>query len=162
MMQLAWRQAPAPLALAWRGPDLTLMAAAQRGEAETIAALIGPPGPAGSAASGIVQIVAGAALGGQRAVSLNGTGEVVYFSDLAATVIGVTTGAVLMGQIATVRISDVLEEPTWAWTPGLPVFASAGGVLTQVPPATGVLVLVGTALSPTTMRIDPEPPTTLI
>ncbi len=48
-MRLAWRQAPAPLDLAWRGMTAELLEASARDPEAVLATLIGPPGPAGAA-----------------------------------------------------------------------------------------------------------------
>jgi hypothetical protein len=107
-------------------------------------------------------LTASVALSGQRAVSLNGAGGVVYFNPAQPDVVGVTTGAVSIGQPVSVQIQDVLDEPSWSWTPGLPVYAGTNGVLSQTPPSSGYLVVVGVALTPTKMRIEPEPPVSMI
>ena len=126
-----------------------------------VIAYSGPPGANGGAASATLTLTAATALSGQRAVSLNGAGEVVYFNPAQPDVVGVTTEAVASGPVS-VQIQDVLEEPSWSWAPGLPVYAGTNGVLSQTPPSSGYLVVVGVALTPTKMRIEPEPPVSMI
>lgn len=127
-----------------------------------VIAYSGPPGANGGAASATLTLTAATALSGQRAVSLNGAGQVVYFNASQPGVIGLTTEAVGSGQPVSVQIQDVLEEPTWNWTPGLPVYAGTNGVLSQTPPSSGYLVVVGVALTSTKLRIEPEPPVSMI
>lgn len=43
-------------------------------------------------------------------------------------------------------------------SPGVSYFLAAGGGLTPVPPASACVALIGKALNPTTLLIDPQPP----
>lgn len=52
-----------------------------------------------------------------------------------------------------------LVEPSWGWTPGLPVFCGPDGVLTQIVPTSGLwLRQVGAAVSATEITVDLRPP----
>lgn len=44
---LRLRENDPPISIAWRGPDDRVIALAQRGQYDAIAAVVGPPGPAG-------------------------------------------------------------------------------------------------------------------
>ena len=108
----------------------------------------GPPGPPGAAGGAALSLVAGAALGGHRAVrSLAG---VVVYADCetladASLVLGITQGTAGEGAPVLVQTMGLMTEPSWAWTPDLPVFVGSAGVLTQTPPTAGYRLIVGIA-----------------
>lgn len=118
----------------------------------------GDPAPASE-----VQILAQAAvnLSGHRAVRYDATGRLVYASadalDDADTVIGITKRAVVGGgSVEVITHGQVLTETTWAWEPGNPIFLREDGMLSQVPPVSGVVCIVGIAESSTQMLVDPK------
>ena len=75
---------------------------------------------------------------------------------------GVATQGGQAGATLTVALSGDISEPTWSWTPGLPVFCGAGGVLTQtLDPTWSWLRIVGVATSSTSMTVRFQPPITL-
>lgn len=120
----------------------------------------GPPGPPGP--SGLVNnALAGATLSGHRAVKFDGQSRLVYVdgTDVAdiGKVIGVTTGAAVAGDVGYYQGAGEHIEPTWNWTPGLPVFFGAAGVLTQTPPTSGFMQVVGRAVTPTKLFLRIEP-----
>ena len=108
----------------------------------------GPPGPPGAAGGAVLSLIAGAALGGHRAVrSLAGA---VIYADCetladASLVLGITQGAAIDGAPVLVQTMGLMTEPSWSWTPDLPVFVGSAGVLTQTPPPTGYRLIVGIA-----------------
>lgn len=104
--------------------------------------------------------VAGEVLSGHRLVAVDGAGAMVYASDFNA--IGLTLNAALVGGNVAVQQSGFVSEPSWNWTPSLPIFQAEMGQLTQVRPVTGTLRRVATALSPTKIALDFQPPTILI
>lgn len=116
----------------------------------------GPPGPPGPSGAGSTDLVytAGANLSGHRIVVLE-AGSVVYASaeDIthASRVLGMTTGAANAGSSATIRTSGEIEEPSWNWTPGLPIFLGANGTMTQTQPESPSVfsVVVAFPLTPT-------------
>lgn len=108
----------------------------------------GPPGPPGEAGGAALSLIAGAALGGHRAVrSLAGVAVYADCETLAdaALVLGITQGAASEGAPVFVQTSGLMTEPSWSWTPDLPVFVGFAGVLTQTPPAIGYRLIVGVA-----------------
>lgn len=121
--------------------------------------LPGTPGPKGDPGfSGLqtIQRLASTPLGGHRAVKIEG-GSALYASNdemSAPLVVGLTLGAVLAGDFAQILFHGEVDEPTWSWNPG-PIFLGLEGQLTQTPPLSGHLIQVGTALSATTLIIDP-------
>lgn len=111
----------------------------------------GPPGPPGLPGAALIpteSAFAGEDLGGHRAVYVDTDGLLYYASsadDDTAWVLGITTGAVVTGAPATVRSFGSLSEPSWSWVPGLPIYLSTNGLLTQVAPTSGILVELGVA-----------------
>jgi hypothetical protein len=93
-------------------------------------------------------------------VRLSTAGVVVYASsdDPAgmARPAWMTTGAAASGAAVTLAYYGLVTEPSWAWSPG-PLYVGVGGLLTQTPPASGYIRLVGAAVSATTVWLDPQP-----
>lgn len=131
----------------------------------------GPQGPSGSAADvGQVKLTATAAatLAGHRAVTQRSDGLLIYadnttISHLHAP-LWVTSGAVSSGAQGEVIVYGTLDEPSWSWTPGAPIYLSASGVLTQTAPSPPDLFLaqLGVATGPTTIFVDRQPSILLI
>ena len=118
----------------------------------------GPAGPVGPAGATYMTFAAGAALGGHKVVKAGPLGA-VYYADSdypvdAGGVLGVTMHAVLSGDPVNVQAAGELEEVSWSWTPGLPVFLGPLGTLTQTPPATGFQLVIGVASAPTKLVIS--------
>ncbi|MCE1273815.1 MAG: hypothetical protein LWW75_04725 [Chlorobiales bacterium] len=112
-----------------------------------------------AAAGPVMYLTAGEALGGHRAVSANSEGLAIYADkDSAPMVAGITTGAVDEGSVTTIQISSEMHSSAWSFTPGQLVYLSTDGLLTQVPPASGSLVVLGTATGPTSLLINIEQP----
>lgn len=105
-------------------------------------------------------VVAGQALGGNRAVTVNSSGLLVY-PDLTSPdsrIYGITTHSAAAGELVTVQIAGTQTEPSWSWTTNLPVFVLIDGILSQIPPNSGQVLVVGYAQSPTKVFIDKQPP----
>lgn len=123
----------------------------------------GPPGPPGASDSRITRTAA-EALSGHRAVTLDPGGQLVYASNDEPEHLGapvwVTTGAALAGDLAEALMFGPMDEITWNWTPGTPVYLGQNGVLTQTPPAAPAaffLAQVGFATSATSLFVDRFP-----
>lgn len=118
----------------------------------------GPRGPAGPAGGAAVTVTAATALGGHRLVVLDGTGAARHASkdDLnhLFRVFGLTLGAAAQGAAVDVQRAGLVTEPSWAWDIALPVYLGADGLLTQTPPASGFLLIVGCPVTTTTLCID--------
>lgn len=106
-------------------------------------------------------IAAAAPIGSPRAVGLDALGMVVAWSAAAPPTpqpIGVTeTSASGVGDPVTVVLAGRLVATGAGWTPGLPLFAGSGGLLTQAPPATGHLAVVGVAETEGSASIEVAP-----
>lgn len=103
--------------------------------------------------------IAGDALGGQVAVYLAGDGK-AYKADktsaLSRLVVGVTTGAAVLGAPATIQIGGIMTEGSWSWLGTEVVWLGVSGLLTQTIPSTDYLVQVGVPAGPTKLRIEPQ------
>jgi hypothetical protein len=121
----------------------------------------GDPGLSGDAA--LVTAVAAVSLGGHRAVVFIGdeSQQVIYADQSIAShaerFLGVTTGAADAVATVTIQTGGELTEPSWNWITGLPVYLSTQGLLTQTPPTTGFLQIVGLALGATRLLIQHQP-----
>ena len=113
----------------------------------------------------VVKCTAGEALGGHRVVVLNEAAEAVYASNAVPEhlhkVLGLTTGAVIIGAAATVQTGGEMTEPTWAWTLDAPIFLGVDGLLTQTPPASGFLLVVAFPVTATKIFIKLREPLAL-
>jgi hypothetical protein len=118
--------------------------------AEALAAVAGPPGPAGNAPT----LMAAVPLGGHRAVTVDG-----YHADQnnMDRLGGITKSAGSAGALVEYQRSGLMHEPSWNWTPSLPILVGTAGILTQTPPA-GVIRRVAWPVSPTEINIDLFPP----
>jgi hypothetical protein len=129
------------------------------------AVLFGIRGLRGEAAEAIVTKIAAINLGGHRVVFCSSAEEVDYadnenfaHKDL---ILGITTQAADEGDEIQIRTSGELTENGWNWQTGNLIYCGASGLLTQMPPQTGFLMVIGTAISPTTIFINLRQPITL-
>jgi hypothetical protein len=106
--------------------------------------------------------LAGEALSGHQAVVLAADG-MAYRADRATAsnmgrVAGITLNAAALGASVNIMRSGQVIEPSWSWTPFLPIFLGHLGALTQVAPTDGFLIVLGSALDATSMFVNPNPP----
>lgn len=124
-------------------------------------ALAGPAGPAGSSfdsypcvqpVSGhwVIALVAGVAVPADQS-------SLIHMD----AVVGLSTSGVAAGAQVTVQRGGLLVEPSWSWVPGLPLFAVGLGGLSQSPPTSGSLRVLGVAQSPTSILVALREPYTL-
>jgi hypothetical protein len=111
----------------------------------------GVQGPPGLGAEQTV--LAAEALGGHRVVTSAGLHVTPATLDL---VFGVTLGAALIGTQATIITEGPLTELSWAWLPGLAVYAGDAGLLTQSEPV-GAVKRIGTAITATQIAVAIQP-----
>ncbi len=118
----------------------------------------GPEGPAGTPEQ--VTLVAGEALGGQRAV-ISSSGQLFYADkDNPAhlgRVVGITIGAASALDTVPIQLFGELSGFS-GLTPDAPIYLSNNGVLTQTVPTTGFLQKVGVAITSTVAVIKFNPP----
>jgi hypothetical protein len=123
---------------------------------------VGPIGPRGLAGGSAITVTAGQDVGGHRAVVLNASDQALYADQTnphhVNRLVGVTTGAASAGGSVSIVSHGNMVEPTWNWTVDSPVFLGANGLLTQTPPISGFLQIVGMAVSPTTLFVTIRDP----
>jgi len=112
--------------------------------------------------SDTVGVTAAVNLGGHRIVTVEG-----YYAskDVPADkfkVLGMTTGAVSVGAEATVQVSGFIEESSWNWTVGNPVYLSTNGQITQTVPTSGYRLIIGKPKTDKILFIDISEPITKI
>ena len=122
------------------------------------AGLQGPAGPPGADGDGVLTL-----LGGHRLVAADGAGGVTYARCDAArdlrAVRGIPLHAAEGGEDIAIRRIGEVEESSWAWTPGQPVYLGLNGVPTQtLPPGAIFGLIVGIPTTPTTLFMAPREP----
>jgi hypothetical protein len=132
-------------------------------------AAVGLPGRDGAdGAATPVEAVAAANLAAGMPVAIDRTSGQLVAADAAfkprAFVAGLLAAAVTSGFVGS-AMTDRLMLTDWSAATGatqlavgLPYFLAAGGGLTTTPPASACITIVGKAISPTTMLINPQPP----
>jgi hypothetical protein len=122
----------------------------------------GLPGPPGGAT---LEYIAGIAIGGHRAVILDGNGKLAYAdaANLAhlGRIIGITVVAVDADASCQVQNFDQLDEPSWNWDTSKPVYLGLNGVLTQQVPAlpgAKFSMVVGFPISSTSLFVNLREP----
>lgn len=125
------------------------------------AGVAGPAGPAGQTIE-TTDRTADVALSGHRAVRGTTPAGADYCGSAtpshAPAFLGLTQGAASSGTTVTVQRTGVIVEGSWTWTPWMPVFVGASGTLTQSSPSSGFSLVVGVALSATSILLRPQPP----
>lgn len=120
----------------------------------------GVPGPTGSSA--YVRLAGPGGIGGHRLVRSIGSGAVGYVSasnvDHGDDTEGLSLNAAAEGADVTIQTAGPVAFAGWAWTPQQPVFAGDDGLLTQTPPTTGFVQIVGHAEDATTLFLRIESP----
>ena len=105
---------------------------------------------------------AGEAIGGHRAVVLAASGSAFYADntnpDHFFRFDGITLNAAAIGDPLSIVQTGIVTEPTWAWTTYGAIYLSTTGLLTQTPPATGFMQVIGVALSATSIFVNQRDP----
>lgn len=124
-------------------------------------------GDAGDPVIGLAPLtkVADGPLSGHRIIRATGPDTAAYASASNEThaddVLGMTTGAAAAGAQVPYVIDAEVTEPSWNWTPLLPLYLAADGLMTQTSPGIGEAefsLVVGFATGPTSARIRIETP----
>lgn len=127
----------------------------------------GPTGPQGPPGTIGIELVADIPLGGHRLIATDGNDGVRYAdctqTEDAHALIGMTLTAVIAGDTVSVQRYGVIEESSWNWTPGLPVYLGHAGVPTQTLPGDAVFAqVVGFPTTPTRLFLAPREPVFLV
>jgi hypothetical protein len=111
---------------------------------------------------GIIKYSAGENLGGHRVVYINAENKVVYASNLnlcqAHKILGITTGACEISDVAIIQTFGLMEEVSWTWDLNLPIYLSDNGLITQSTPATGFILQIAFPITSTKIFIDKKTP----
>lgn len=106
----------------------------------------------------ITTVTAATNLNGNYAVRINSSGlaDIPSISVLidGLGIIGITTGAIATGATGPIQTSGLMFEPSWTWTPGLPVYVADLGALTQVAPPGKWILQIGVAEAATRLMIN--------
>lgn len=139
------------------GPKLTVW--------PTGVSLVGPKGDSSTgtgSSSNIFQKEAGVTLSGHRAVLLDMNNTAIYASnDMTAfgiRVLGITTTAAILGTDVNIQTAGEIIEPTWNWDVTKPIYLGLDGYLTQTPPSSGFVLIVGFPSSSTSIIVDIRDP----
>jgi len=131
----------------------------------SITKVIGVQGPAGAPGQGAVELltrIAGENLGGHRAVIVDNDNKVYYGdrTNLAHMykVVGITRGAANIGTNVEIQTYGLMTELSWNWIAGQPIFLGTNGLLTQIPPTNGFLLIIAKALTNTDIFISVKNP----
>lgn len=121
----------------------------------------GPPGDVGTRA--LVSLTAGATVSGHRVVMFdsNGNGVPADPTNPLYSFVGISISGANVGNQFEAQLAGLIEEPSWSFTPLLPIFTGPNGTLTQARPWTGILHVIAVAQSPTSILISPQTPITL-
>lgn len=117
-------------------------------------------------ASDILRVTVGpVAISALRAVEEISEGVVVYAqpqvdsTPRSRLVLGIALDTGAPGATIRVARSGLYDDPSWSWTPEIPIVLGADGLLTQELPAdAGILQVLGTALEAQRMLIRIDPP----
>lgn len=117
----------------------------------------GPPGTGGGDTSSITKNC-DEAISAYRAVISNGADGILLAQNTNIAhrnnVIGITTQAGALNDDVDVQKFGELTFAGWAWTPGLPIFVGANGLLTQTPPVNPAVFSQIVAQALTATKID--------
>lgn len=101
---------------------------------------------------------AGEVLSGHRALRV-ALGQAWLCNALQAgqadSLVGIGMQAAATGEPVNVRLSGILEEPSWSWQAG-PVYVGAEGRLTQDPSGLAFIQRLGWAVSPISLLLQPS------
>lgn len=113
----------------------------------------------GSSSSLVQRVTAPIAIGGHRLVWLSTPIELIESLplDKIKYKIGLTTNAAVMGGSIDILTIGSIIEPSWAFSIG-PVYIDTNGNITQNVPISGVILKIGTALTPNTLFFNPSEP----
>ena len=122
----------------------------------------GPAGPAGpSGGTGYTYPASTGSISGHRVVTFDAQHRVKYASNdtvaHANQIVGVTKNAAMENDQVEVVRSGEITEPSWNFTPNLPVYLGHNGYLTQTPPSPAdavFSVVIGFPITSTTLFVS--------
>lgn len=118
----------------------------------------GPQGIPGRDGVSTSAYQAGQNLSGHRVVKVSDNAALLCDAshiDDAGKAIGITTGAAMQGDMATIQCIGNLVESSWNWLEG-PVYVGISGLLTQSVTGLAFIQQIGIAGSPRSIDINPQ------
>jgi hypothetical protein len=119
----------------------------------------GPPGAPGTAS--VLNLTTTVGIGQYRVIAVvNG---VVQYADNSLLghldmVVGVAANGASAGGTVSIQNGGTLVNAGWAFDTSKPVFLGTSGMLTQTPPSTGFVQVIGVPISATQLLIQMQPP----
>lgn len=110
-----------------------------------------------------IQIEAGEAIGGHRAVVLY-SNKAFYATNTnpshAHAISGISAGAANIGSNVVIKRDSIVIEPSWNWVEKQPIFLGSNGSLTQTPPVNPAAFscIIGWAITQTSMFVQIQSP----
>lgn len=127
---------------------------------------MGPKGDPGISGGSTLQVTAFDSISSLRAVYIRSSGTCSHASSNSlqgSNVLGISTTSASAGLLFTVQPSGELTDPSWTWIPGLPIYLSTLGNLTQSVPTQGSYQAeVALAKTATSIIVRIYPPILLI
>ncbi len=82
-------------------------------------------------------------------------------SILTSKLLGITTTSATAGQAVQVKVSGIVSDALWSWVPNDTIWLGSNGMLTSIPPSSGVAARVGIAMTATSIAIQIHQPIVL-
>jgi len=104
-----------------------------------------------------LSLSAGETIPGHKVVSASGGGAFKASSTNAGNIqgaVGISLNAAATGETVNIATSGRVDEPSWSWPVGKPIFLGTDGALVVTPPTTGYLLRVGISLAPTALLVQ--------
>lgn len=139
------------------GADDYLLIVTRNGLARARPSSASPSAGAGSVFAGYMT---GDDVSAHRALAFDSSSLVIHAQPGGGRYVfaGISTASAVAGTRVETIVSGPLEDATWGWVAGSPIFVTSNGVLTQIEPTTGIRHQVGVALSDKSMIVSPQPP----
>jgi hypothetical protein len=116
----------------------------------------------GASSSPGLELVAASNIGGHRIIAADSQGQAIIASsaDQGHThrILGLSPHAANTGTLIKIINQQIVEEPSWQWEAGKPLFLGINGVMIHAPPSLGFLLRCGVAITPTRAYIDIQQP----
>ena len=110
-----------------------------------------------SSSQSIISLDAGEALGGQKIVTTDATGDAILADNTVITdsnrVLGFTKTSATLGSSVDIITQGELEDVSFSFTPDALIWLGITGLPTQTPPSSGIVVIMGQAITATKILI---------
>jgi hypothetical protein len=117
----------------------------------------GPQGYAGSTGNPTLKKTAGESISGGKVVTVGDDGKVYVFNPLNENhygkMCGIAKQAAAVGSELEIYFSGEALEVGSGWKAGVVYFIGANGLLTSIPPATGIIKMMGLGVADDTVLI---------